>query len=132
MLLVTSCSVTLLFREHADLQVQVRPLFGATHLVFLVHQHECGEEDELDSDDQGEERKRIRIEPWNPSDHPAVHGHPSGDEQELDKDEAEASEKPGDGAAHVLGCGSLREHLLLKLGDGRYVPLSRGGHGWLR
>jgi len=114
------------------LQVQVRPLFGATNLVFLVHQHECGEEDELDSDDQGEERKRIRIEPWNPSDHPGVHPDPSGDEQELDKDEAKASEKPGDGAADMLGYGSLREHLLLKLGDGSYIPLSRGSDGRLR
>ena len=30
-----------LFREHAKLQVQVRPLFSAAYLVFLVNENTC-------------------------------------------------------------------------------------------
>ena len=31
-----------LFREHTKLQVQVRPLFSAAYLVFLVDENTCG------------------------------------------------------------------------------------------
>ena len=51
-----------LLREHTQLQVQMRPLFSTAHLVFLVDENACGQEDEFDSHNQGQERKRIWIE----------------------------------------------------------------------
>ena len=121
-----------LLREHAELQVQVRPLFGAMHLEFLVHQYERREKYEFDSEDQGEELKRIRIEWWNSNDLLGVHDDPSGEEEKLDKDEAKAAEEPGDDTAHALSRRLLDEYLLFELRDGRYIPFGRRGDGRLR
>ena len=116
-----------LLREHAELQVQVRPLLSAAHLVFLVDENTCGQEDEFDSHNQGQERKRVWIERLQPSDPLGVQDNPSDNEEDLGNNEAKASEKAGNATTPSLSPGLLSEQLLLKLCYRLDVPL--GGRG---
>ena len=116
-----------LLREHTKLQVQVRPLFGAVHLVFLVDENACGQENEFDSHNQGQKRKRIWIERLQPSDPLGVQDDPSNNEEDLGKNEAKASEEAGNATTPSLSPGLLSEQLLFKLCYRLDVPL--GGRG---
>ena len=101
--------------EHTKLQVQVRPLFSAAHLVFLVDENACGQEDEFDSHNQGQERERIWIERLKPSDTPGVQDNPSDNEEDLSNNEAKASEEAGNATTPSLSPGFLSDQLMLKM-----------------
>ena len=113
--------------EHTKLQVQVRPLFSAAHLVFLVDENTCGQEDEFDSHNQGQERKRVWIERLQPSGTPGVPYDPSDNKEDLGDNEAKASEETGNATTPLLSPGLLSEQLLLKMCNRLDVPL--GGRG---
>jgi hypothetical protein len=121
-----------LLREHTKLQVQVRPLFSAAHLVFLVDEHACGQENEFDSHNQRQERKRIWIERLQPSDPPGVPYDPSDNEEDLSNNEAKASEEAGNATTPSLSRGLLSDQLLLKLCYRLDVTLGRRGDGGVR
>ena len=121
-----------LLREHAKLQVQVRPLFSAVHLMFLVDENACGQENEFDSHNQGQERKRIWIERLQPSDPLGVQDNPSNNEKDLGNNEAKASEEVGNATTPSLSPGLMGDQLLLKLCCRLDVPLGRRGDRGVR
>jgi hypothetical protein len=119
-----------LLREHTELQVQVRPLLSAAHLVFLVDENACGQENEFDSHNQGQERKRIWIEWLQPSDPLGVQDNPGDNEEDLSNNEAKASEEVGNATTPSLSPGLLSDQLLLKQRYCLDVPLGcRGDRG---
>jgi hypothetical protein len=102
-------------------------LLSAAHLVFLVDENACGQENEFDSHNQGQERKRIWIEGSKPIAPLGVQDNPSDNEEDLGNSEAKASEKAGNATTPSLSSGLLSEQLLLKLCYRLDVPL--GGRG---
>jgi hypothetical protein len=102
-------------------------LFSAAHLVFLVDENACGQKDEFDSHNQGQERKRIWIERSKPTTPLGVQDNPSGNKEDLRYNEAKASEEAGNATTPSLSSGLLSEQLLLKLCYRLDVPL--GGRG---
>jgi len=121
-----------LFREHAELQVQVPPLFGTTHLVFLVNENERRKENEFNSHNQGQKRKRIRIERSKPRGAYSIQDNPSNDEEDLSSNKARASKEASHAAAPSFRLGTVGDQLLLELGDRFNVPLGCCGDGGLR
>jgi hypothetical protein len=107
-------------------------LFGAAHLVFLVDENACGQENEFDSHNQGQERKRIWIERLKPSDPSGVQDNPGENEEDLCNNEAKASEEAGNATTPSLRPGLLRDQLLLKLCYRLDVPLGRRGDRGVR
>ncbi len=121
-----------LLREHTQLQVQMRPLFSAAHLVFLVDENACGQEDEFDSHNQGQERKRIWIERLQPSDPLGIQDNPGDNEEDLSNNETKASEEAGNATTPPLSPRLLSEQLLLKMCYRLDVPFGCRGDGGVR
>jgi hypothetical protein len=107
----------------------MRPLFSAAHLVFLVDENACGQEDEFDSHNQGQERKRIWIERLQPSDPLGIQDNPGDNEEDLSNNETKASEEAGNATTPPLSPRLLSEQLLLKMCYRLDVPFGCRGDG---
>jgi hypothetical protein len=103
----------------------VGPLLLPPRLEVLIHQDECGQENELDADDKTEEGKWIRVERLSIGKQTQIEDEPAGEEQRVGNDETQCPEEASDGFPNPAHSGSPPNQLLFNLGNGFDVLLRR-------
>jgi len=123
-----------LFREHADLKIQMRATLGLAGHSTLADEHENCQKYAFGGDDEGQDAERKWIKCFDSWDHVEIYQAPTEDEKQLSQQESCIADKLCNRVASSLRGSTAIKGLMLQLGDGIDVELRRirSNSAWYR